>query len=242
MCKASPKAEAQMSDPVRRRSLARLLFAVLFCALPVLASAGEAAPQPGLMWNRTGLPAVFPLLVKTPPGQDHVLTLIAVDTGEAALAAYIRGGAFFRVLVPPGTYRLRFASGEVWQGEEALFGPGPKTQIHNLPEPLTFETRGLGTKAGHVVTLHAPRPGEMVAARTKDHLICQAFRPGFASPPSPVFPGLASDEIRRHAPLRIWPGQRAALRHGLPEEPWRPGTADRFLWIPRFDTRSRYCR
>src|SRR6056297_186762 len=84
------------------------------------AGTGEDAPSPtsaGLMWNRTGLPAVFPLQVKTPPGQDYVLTLIDADTGADALAAYIEGGAFFKVLVPPGTFRLKFAAGDVWHGQ-----------------------------------------------------------------------------------------------------------------------------
>lgn len=235
-----------MTAPARRHPLVTQLLVLLLCVLPALESAadgaaGDGAPGPGLMWNRTGLPAVFPLLVKTPPGQDHLLTLIAAESGQAALAAYIRGGEFFRVLVPPGTYRLRFASGEVWHGEEALFGPGPKTRIVEMPEPLTFETRGLGIKAGHVVTLHAPRPGEVVAARSKDHLICQSFRPGFAAPRHPLSPGLHDREIRRRGPLPIWPAPGAEPWHGPEEELLRPGTARRFLPIPRLDTRSRYC-
>jgi len=236
-----------MTAPSRRRSLVTRLLALLLCALPALASAadgaaGEGAPRTGLMWNRTGLPAVFPLRVNTPPGQDHVLTLITAETGEAALAAYIRGGAFFRVLVPPGTYRLRFASGETWQGEDALFGPGPKTRIHELPEPLTFKTRGLGTKAGHVVTLRAPRLGEVVAARSGDHLICQTSRPDVASALYPWPHGITDNGIRREGPLWIWPGENPGLRHGLPADPRRPGAENRSLPIPRVDTRTRYCR
>lgn len=52
------------------------------------------------------------------------MTLLDAETGEAALAAYIRGGAFFRVLVPPGACRLLFATGKVWQRKASLFGEG----------------------------------------------------------------------------------------------------------------------
>ncbi|KIC21664.1 hypothetical protein [Leisingera sp. ANG-Vp] len=138
-------------------------------------SAGVGPPQrPGLMWNRTGLPAVFPLQVKSPKGADYFLTLHDHGTGEAALAAYIEGGAFFKVLVPPGRFVLRFASGTKWQGEEALFGAG--TQHFEMPEPLEFAVRGLGSKAGHIVTLRQPRPGRSWLAGLKEQSICQIAR------------------------------------------------------------------
>jgi len=59
-----------------------------------MAQAQGDGPRPGLMWNRTGLPAVFPLQVKTRPGQNYVLLLSDEQTDADALAAYITGGAF----------------------------------------------------------------------------------------------------------------------------------------------------
>ncbi|MBC7163794.1 MAG: hypothetical protein H5U15_02180 [Roseovarius sp.] len=182
------------------RNLVGALFAALLCALPAVAPAAESAPLPkppvGLMWNRSGLPAVFPLVVKTAPGQDYVLTLIDIETDEAVLAAYIEGGAFFRVLVPPGTFRLRFATGLIWRGEEELFGPGDSTEVFELDPPLTFETRGLGTKAGHIIDLREHAPGRLAEGgriedfEHKDQFICQWFRSEFAMPhPLPSGPG-----------------------------------------------------
>lgn len=145
----------------------------------------DARPPAGLLWNKTGLPAVFPLQIKTVPGRDHVVTLLDAGTGEAALAAYIRGGVFFRVLVPPGAYRLRFVSGTNWQGAAALFGS--EVERFELRRILRFETRGLGTKAGHIVDLR----GQGAEAQIKDHRICQSFRPDFPRllvPDHPVRP------------------------------------------------------
>lgn len=166
-------------------------------------SAGSQSPPPaGVLWNLTGLPAVFPLQVKTQPGRDYMLTLIDMDTGAEAFAAFVEGGAFFKVLVPPGTFRVRFATGDVWQGEKHLFGSGRDTRVFDLPELLTFETRGLGVKAGHVVTLPDLGPQKRTAVTVADQLICQSFRPQFPVPDDtfPVPPALRyaeqSDRLR----------------------------------------------
>lgn len=183
-------------------------------------------PPAGLIWNRSGLPAVFPLQVKTPPGQDHVLTLIEADTGTAALAAFIKGGAFFKVLVPPGTYRLQFAFGDVWQGQADLFGPGGNTRVFELRRPLTFETRGLGVKAGHVVDLSTRRPGEIAGVTLKDQLICQSFRLRF--PPHDIS-ALARVRQLDGVDYRVGDTPRYALNRPL------------LSMQPRLDLRSRYC-
>lgn len=213
--------EADGMTPIRSGVLAGFV-ALLFCVQAPLARAHSDAAHPvppaGLMWNRTGLPAVFPLQVKTPPGQDYLLTLLDAPSGKAALAAYIKGGAVFKVLVPPGVYRLRFATGANWQGEDDLFGPGAETEVFELRDALRFETRGLGIKAGHIVSLLNRKPGPLRDAGLKDQLICQSFR---------------FDVPRQVSP----PGETA----GFPSAPRYPkADAERFT-IPRRDVRSRYC-
>jgi hypothetical protein len=113
------------------------------------------APGHGLMWQRTGLPAVFPLHVKTNPGEDYFMRISDAETDADALAAYIEGGRYFKVLVPPGRYQVRFAVGQRWQGEDTLFGT-EGTRLFEVPQPLTFEVVGLGAKAGHIVDLTSP--------------------------------------------------------------------------------------
>jgi len=218
----------------RNACLAASIAVLLVGLIAPLARANEEAAQPtaGLMWNRTGLPAVFPLQVKTSAGQDYMLTLIDVDSGDEALAAYIVGGAFFKVLVPPGTFRLRFATGHIWQGEDELFGPGEKTQVFELRAKLTFETRGVGVKAGHVVDLTAPPSGRLAGASVSDQLICQSFAVRFPS----------SDTTFPRPPARNYAERSERLRDAaIPEhDRW-------FGYIPRYDTpargdvRSRYC-
>jgi hypothetical protein len=171
-------------------SVGKWVFWLLMCCVPAAATAGNNdgpwAPQTsGLMWNHTGLPAVFPLQVKTPDGQDYFLRLIDEETRKEALAAYIIGGAFFKVLVPPGTYFLRFSTGDIWQGEDRLFGPDESTRSFGLPDPLTFEIRDYGTKAGRVVDIAEIPSGPTVQVTVKEQFICQTtrikFRPSLVS-------------------------------------------------------------
>ena len=109
------------------------------------------APRRGLAWNRTGLPLVFPLHVTTSPGHAYFVKLASVPGGEDAIAAHFNGGDLFRVLCPPGQYRVSFARGQTWQDERQLFGP--KTEIVEIPEPLEFHTEGFRTRKGWIVDL-----------------------------------------------------------------------------------------
>ncbi|MBU3030981.1 hypothetical protein [Paracoccus marinaquae] len=127
------------------------LIALLLCLLLPLQAVAEERPRAGLLWNRSGLPATFPLQVKTLPGKDYVVFLTRPETGQPVMAGYIRGGQFFRLLVPPGTWQLNFAHGRTWQGEEALFGD--ETGWTATEEPLEFRIIGTSRRRGHLITL-----------------------------------------------------------------------------------------
>jgi len=165
----------------------RRVVTALFTAL-VLAAAAHGAGKlaHGLLWRDSPLPAVFPLVVKTPEGRDFYLRVIDAENGAAVLAAGITGGRFFKVLVPPGDYRLDFSYGKAWRGEAAGFAPGPETGQLVLKSPLRFEVQGVGRKAGHVVTL-IELDGGFNFAR-KDHAICRHVTLSY-QPADPVQPG-----------------------------------------------------
>jgi hypothetical protein len=126
------------------------------------------APKHGLMWNRSGLPAVFPLQVKTLAGQNYYVELTDAQSGAPAMAAFIEGGRFFKVLVPPGEFDVFFASGKTWEDEESLFGTDG-TDVFRLEKPLKFEVLGASVKAGHIIDL-TNMPSEIVVAGS---FICQ---------------------------------------------------------------------
>ncbi|AVL53564.1 hypothetical protein CEP88_13710 [Roseobacter denitrificans] len=154
--------------------------------LGLLATSGGAEePRAGLMWNKTGLPAVFPLQVKTAPGQDFMMTLVDAQTHAPALAAFIEGGEFFKVLVPPGEYDVRFATGAQWRGEAELFGKD-ETTLFVLDGPLRFAVMDFATKLGHVIDFTASDDAIMVKAQ----FICQRFSVAEFARPQPPFDDL----------------------------------------------------
>lgn len=218
------------------------LFVLFACLLPMgaaaeIADAPLAPTQSGLIWNRTGLPAVFPLQVKTPAGQDHFLTLIDEETGVEALAAYIVGGSFFKVLVPPGTFTLQFSFGDTWQGEERLFGSGDKSGSFELHPPLTFKLRGGGTKAGHLVDLTEMQGDQPSKATVKAQSICQVSRTEISPPFEARYPH-ASRILTDDGTL----DQRSYLaEERSPDVGRHPRRERRSVPYYRFEVRSRYC-
>jgi hypothetical protein len=131
----------------------RVLIWIVGCL--VLAGAAVASERPqGLMWNRTGLPATIPLQIKTVAGADYLLRLKPYEEIDFVFAAYIRGGDFFRVLVPPGRFDLVFASGADWQGEAVLFGAD--TAEFLLDPPLVFKATAT-RREGYLIDLRDPQ-------------------------------------------------------------------------------------
>lgn len=160
---------------------------ILIFVLLAMTATAEQRPK-GLLWHRSGLAATLPLQVKTDPAADYLLHLRDAETGKTVLAAYIRGGEFFRVLVPPGLYELLFAYGTDWQGEEDLFGRD--TRYILLKPPLSFGAT-LSRREGHMIDL---RDLDQVAI--EDFAICQHL-------------SLDLDSLRRRRPPDGPPQSRA---------------------------------
>lgn len=106
----------------------------------------------GLLYNRTGLPLTLPLHVRTGPGQAYFLGLTNPETGETGMAAFFEGGPLFRVLAPPGIWRLTILSGALddWQGAETGFGGAGQVVFDKEVE---FRIKGLRTRSGVLVNL-----------------------------------------------------------------------------------------
>lgn len=153
----------------------RWLFVLLFLSvLPAVAFSGAAwaedRPRAGLIWNRSGLPATFPLIVKSRPGDDYALFVTDPEDGAEVMAGYVRGGEFFRLLLPPGEWRLRFAHGREWQGEDDLFGA--ETEWIEVPRPLDFRLLGVDRRRAYVVTL-GERDGAVAVTDARAGVECQ---------------------------------------------------------------------
>ncbi|UWR22159.1 hypothetical protein [Sulfitobacter sp. S190] len=205
--------------------IALLCAGMLFGASCVRAE--TTAPRSGLMWNRTGLPAVFPLLVKSAFGQSYMVVLRDSETDAPALAAFFEGGAVFRVLVPPGSFRVRFYYGQEWQSEDTFFGPD--TGVIDLEAPLTFAVRGFAVKGGHLVDIRDAGPGQVAQVDVKPSFDCQRF----------AFSGAQADVNRLERFDYLGETDGYGPRRPFAALPgWRgPGGVDTYRRAPRVDRR-----
>jgi hypothetical protein len=93
---------------------------------------------------------VAPLEIVTRPGTDYFVKMVNRVTGRTELFAFIHGGDRFQVDMPLGSYEMRYAAGEVWYGEDALFGPN--TAYSRADAAFDF-VRGATQYEGYTVEL-----------------------------------------------------------------------------------------
>ncbi len=94
--------------------------------------------SPGILWVRTNRPRVAPFEVVTRAGDDYYIKLVDAYSDNDVVGMFVRGGETLEVLVPLGSYRMRYAYGDVWRGERQHFGPGEMTQFSEVDETLRF--------------------------------------------------------------------------------------------------------
>lgn len=101
--------------------------------------------RPGVVWNKTLLLPQAPFKVETDYGTDYYIKLVDAETNDDAMAIYVVGGQDLEVLVPLGYYKMRYAYGKTWRGEQHLFGPGNLTTVEEALENFDFSAalRGL---------------------------------------------------------------------------------------------------
>ena len=119
-----------------------------------------ARPAAGVMENRTGRSPEAPFEIITSSGADYYLKLVDSRTGQDAITVYVRGGQRIEVTVPLGTYRLRYAAGEIWRGASHLFGPGEMTMYNESGSIFNFDVSS-GYVNGYTVELIRQVGGNM---------------------------------------------------------------------------------
>lgn len=85
--------------------------------------------------------------------RNYFLKVVDWKSNQTVLTAFIRAGEKVVLSIPPGAYKLKYASGEQWYGENSLFGA--KTQygevsdaITSLPLQFKFESNSTGWDLG----------------------------------------------------------------------------------------------
>jgi len=124
-------------------------------------------PRSGTIRIAGNAKGVAPFEIKSSPGDNYYIKLVDSSTGKPVAVVFVRGGVSTEVLVPVGTYEMRYASGTTWYGENYLFGPD--TAYSKADEDFAF-TREPGGYSGFTVTLYKVRDGnlETEAIRPED--------------------------------------------------------------------------
>jgi len=143
---------------------------ILMIALLPTAGLADSRPVTGILTKNNPLPATIPLQVRTIVGHDFFVALSDQGSGEPVISGYIRGGEFFRLLVPPGDHLVTITVGQPddWQGPGKGFG----TTIDTVNLPLTFAITGRSRRQGHQITLRI-QDGSLMMAALQDQAICQ---------------------------------------------------------------------
>jgi DnaJ-domain-containing protein 1 len=134
---------------------------------PAAENTFNAAPQPlptngSVLRYGSGEP-VAPLEIRT-RGQDRHYFVKVVDhvTGEPVATMFVRGGQTAEALVPLGSYRVKYATGETWYGEDYLFGP--ETSYSEAAERFDFVNNGY-QYSGYTLELFLQQNGNLQTNR-----------------------------------------------------------------------------
>lgn len=95
-------------------------------------------------------PAVAPLTITVAPGAHYLVKIEDAGSGVPVLAVFIQSGQTVQTKVPLGSFRLKYAMGTTWYGEQYLFGPD--TNYHKAERTLPFAQTATGY-SGHIIQL-----------------------------------------------------------------------------------------
>lgn len=107
-------------------------------------------PPNGYVARYQERPEVAPFTVVATPDAHHVVKLVEEETGVPVMIMFVHAGQTAQTKVPLGNYRLKYAVGTTWFGEQHLFGP--RTSYHQADRTLAFVKTPSGYN-GHTVQL-----------------------------------------------------------------------------------------
>jgi hypothetical protein len=115
-------------------------------------------PRSGEVRKYLNQVGVAPLQIRSSVGDNYLVKLDDVVTGQPVLSVFVRGGQTEEIKVPLGTYMVKYASGTQWYGYTHLFGP--QTEYSKADQTFTFSSNGY-QYSGYTITLYKVRDGNL---------------------------------------------------------------------------------
>ncbi len=115
-------------------------------------------PRNGVFKVYTRKERIAPLKFFSTTGTDYFIKLVDYGTESDIMTIYVRSNSTVEVDVPLGSYRVKYACGEQWYGEEYLFGND--TSYFVADEVFRFSYSG-NYVSGYTVTLYSVPGGNL---------------------------------------------------------------------------------
>ena len=107
----------------------------------------------------TNAEQIAPFRIVTPSGpESYYVKLTDAFTGALVMTFFVYGGQGFETEVPLGTYRVKYATGATWYGENHLFGPD--TRYSEADKTFEFSVQG-SRISGYTVELIRQHGGNL---------------------------------------------------------------------------------
>lgn len=118
-------------------------------------------PNSGTARKNVTAESVAPFEIKTSAGSNYLIKLENIS-GVRVMDIFVRGGDTIEVLVPLGSYILKYAVGDTWYGYEHYFGPD--TNYNKANSMLHFRQEGTQIR-GYTVKLYRVSGGNLSTSR-----------------------------------------------------------------------------
>ena len=118
-----------------------------------------APPTSGIigMFSTENAIAPFQIITNSNSGNYYV-KLVDANNGSIVSTIFIRKGETINVKIPLGSYKMKFATGDTWYGENYLFGPN--TNYYITDNTFNFSING-STINGFTVNLNGSVAGNL---------------------------------------------------------------------------------
>lgn len=94
-------------------------------------------PRAGVYAVAAGSRLIAEFTIRTTTGASYLINLDDPTTGLSAVSYFVHGGYELEDFAPLGTFRLKYAAGQSWCGDQELFGDD--TSYNEAESLLTFD-------------------------------------------------------------------------------------------------------
>lgn len=148
------------------RRLLTLILAFTLSFAPFTGAADKPEvplPNNGAVHRFTKAKAMAPLQIVTAGEAAHYLVKLSPwQGGKPVLTVFVRAGKSVDLEVPLGSYRIKYAAGEEWQGDQALFGEA--TEFYEADKRFDFVRTKHGIR-GYTIELILQAGGNLATRK-----------------------------------------------------------------------------